>query len=590
MRSSIVLSALLWVVVLNGQTTRGILSAFVEPEAGRAPLVGLFNSAKQSIDLYVFVLTDLEITTSLASAVKRGVKIRALIEPCPGGSCKTPVAEALTGCNALLSAGAQIKWANPAFTKTHAKMAVVDGGVALVSTINLEPQSFTTRRDYGLTTDDRRVIADFQRAFAQDWQNDDPLKSCTEAPSDRKAAKGAQDYLLLITSPDQGRQKILGLIGSAAISLKIEMEQVDSENSKGIVPALVAAVKRGVRLQLLMARPSDQPPNQAVADAVNAAHGEARFAQNLKVHAKVIMVDGQSLFIGSQNLTSASLDERRELGWVTSDPATVFCYTQIFNADWDNKGSVLPTGVCPNTASQGVAVVSSASYSATGVAPDSIALAFGSALAPGTSVATELPLPTTLDGTTVKVTDSMGTEGLASLFYVSPQQVAFAVPAALATGVTRFTIATLNATPSIAYQQIVAVAPGLYSIDNRGHGPAAGQFVQVHADGSQTVGTTSACDGRGNCLTVPIDLGGPDDQTFLVLYGTGIRGRSALSAVRVNLGGVDLAVDYAGPQGQVVGLDQVNVRLPRILANQGTLDVGVSVDGQWANILQISVR
>ena len=590
MRTSRVLIALLCAVVLRAQTTKGILSAFVEPEASRAPLVGLFDGAKQSIDLYVFVLTDKEIIASLASAIRRGVKLRALIEPCPGGSCTSPLEDALTGCNALLNAGAQIKWANPAFTKTHAKMAVIDGGVALVSTINLEQQSFTTRRDYGLTTDDQGVIGDFQRAFAQDWQNDDPLKSCTQAPSDRKAGKGVQDYSVLITSPDQGRQKILGLIASAAISLRIEMEQVDSEDSRGIVPALVAAVKRGVRLQLLLARPSDHPPNQAVADAVNAARGEARFLQTLKLHAKIIVIDGQRLFIGSQNLTRDSLDDRRELGWVTSDPATVFCYTQVFSADWDAKSSVFPAGFCPSTAAASAAVVSSASYSSAGVAAESIALAFGTALTTGIAIATELPLPTILGGTTVKVKDSVGIERLAPLLYVSPQQIAFNVPTAAAVGAAVFTVAPATGAASTGYQQIRSVAPGLYSSDSSGRGPAAGQFVQVHADGSRTSGGTSSCDGRGNCVVVPIDLGGPDDQTFLVLYGTGIRGRSSLSSVGLKIGGVDLVVDYAGPQGEALGLDQINVRLPRTLANRGTLDVAVNVDGQAANVLQVSVK
>ena len=91
-------------------------------------------------------------------------------------------------------------------------------------------------------------------------------------------------------------------------------------------------------------------------------------------------------------------------------------------------------------------------------------------------------------------------------------------------------------------------------------------------------------------MVVPIDLGGPDDQTFLVLYGTGIRGRSSLSSVGLKIGGVDLVVDYAGPQGETLGLDQINVRLPRTLANRGTLDVALNVDGQAANVLQVSVK
>jgi len=56
----------------------------------------------------------------------------------------------------------------------------------------------------------------------------------------------------------------------------------------------------------------------------------------------------------------------------------------------------------------------------------------------------------------------------------------------------------------------------------------------------------------------------PDsDQLFLVLFGTGMRFRSSLSNVSVKIGGIDAPVEYAGPQGEFAGLDQINVRLPR---------------------------
>jgi len=47
------------------------------------------------------------------------------------------------------------------------------------------------------------------------------------------------------------------------------------------------------------------------------------------------------------------------------------------------------------------------------------------------------------------------------------------------------------------------------------------------------------CDTQGrNCSTQAIDLGGDTDDVFLVLYGTGIRNRSVLSAVTCTVGGV----------------------------------------------------
>jgi uncharacterized protein (TIGR03437 family) len=66
-----------------------------------------------------------------------------------------------------------------------------------------------------------------------------------------------------------------------------------------------------------------------------------------------------------------------------------------------------------------------------------------------------------------------------------------------------------------------------------------------------------------------IDMGPDTDQVYLVLFGTGIRYRSSLSNVTVDIGGAFASVEYAGAQGTFSGVDQVNVRLQRSLARSG---------------------
>ena len=89
---------------------------------------------------------------------------------------------------------------------------------------------------------------------------------------------------------------------------------------------------------------------------------------------------------------------------------------------------------------------------------------------------------------------------------------------------------------------------------------------------------------------VPIDLGPDVDRVFLDLFGTGIRNRSSLSNVAGKVGGIDSEVFYAGPQNEVVGLDQVNILLPRSLAGRGDVDVVLTIDGQKTNTVTIRVR
>jgi uncharacterized protein (TIGR03437 family) len=89
-------------------------------------------------------------------------------------------------------------------------------------------------------------------------------------------------------------------------------------------------------------------------------------------------------------------------------------------------------------------------------------------------------------------------------------------------------------------------------------------------------------------LDTPIAFGGPGDVVYLILYGTGIRNRSSLSAVSVTVGGSGTVVEYAGPQGTFVGEDQINAVLPQSLAGAGQVNVVVTVDGITANTVKVT--
>lgn len=224
--------------------------------------------------------------------------------------------------------------------------------------------------------------------------------------------------------------------------------------------------------------------------------------------------------------------------------------------------------------------VNAASY-ASSIAREGITSAFGTTLATTTATATTTPLPTTLGGTTVRVRDSAGVERLAPLFYVSPAQVNYQIPPETASGAAMVTITSGAGAVATATIQVAAVAPGLFAFDASGQGLAAALVQRVRADGTQGVEAVTA---------TPINLGPATDQVFLALFGTGIRGRSALSAVRCMIGGVEAQASFAGAQGAFVGLDQINVLIPRSLAGRGTVDIALTVDGIPANTVRITIQ
>lgn len=225
-----------------------------------------------------------------------------------------------------------------------------------------------------------------------------------------------------------------------------------------------------------------------------------------------------------------------------------------------------------------ITTTSAASYSFQ-LTPEGIATAFGSNLASGTLSAPSTPLPTTLGGTTVRVTDQNGTQLAAPLFFVSPTQVNFLIPAGVALGTATVTI-TSGTNTSAGAAVIRKVAPAIFTANASGSGQPAAYLVR-NRNGVQTQ----------EPLGTEIDLGPAGDEVFLILFGSGIRGTSSQNNVSVSLGTDAGQVTFAGAQGSLVGVDQINVRLPRTLAGRKDVPIVITTEGQaTTNNVRVSFR
>lgn len=239
-----------------------------------------------------------------------------------------------------------------------------------------------------------------------------------------------------------------------------------------------------------------------------------------------------------------------------------------------------------------VTSVSAASFSGAELASESIAAAFGAGLATSTQVATTVPLPTTLAGTTVKVRDSAGTTRDAPLFFVAPTQVNYLLPTGASPGAATVTVTSGNGAVSTGTAQIAAVAPGLFTANASGQGVAAAVALRVTSDGTQINESVAVFDQAQNRFVAkPIDLGPDGELVFLILFGAGFRNRSSLSAVSASVGGELVDALFAGAQGDFVGLDRANIGpLPRSLAGRGEVDLVFRADGKAANTVRVSVK
>lgn len=259
---------------------------------------------------------------------------------------------------------------------------------------------------------------------------------------------------------------------------------------------------------------------------------------------------------------------------------------------------------------QDIVVVSAATFlSEFPVAPDSIASAFGSNLAPGTEAATITPLPISLQGTSVTIVDAAAQVHECPLFFVSPGQINFLIPAAAATGTASIRVGPgglalqpegSEGGPPPSQFEIAAVSTGLFNVTELEW--LSGFVLKVDADGTQTFLPIVELQGD-QIVPVPLQMSPGGDESasyYIVAYGTGNRGSGDLEAVHSYIGfddSVGFAEDeiptlYNGPQGDFVGLDQTNAGpISRSLEWFGGGDraFALEVDGDFSNLAWLNV-
>jgi len=232
-------------------------------------------------------------------------------------------------------------------------------------------------------------------------------------------------------------------------------------------------------------------------------------------------------------------------------------------------------------------LVNSASFAPGALAPQQLITAFGSGFASQTITAAAQPLPTTLGDTGITITDSKGTTSAAPLYYVSPGQASFLIPAGTASGAASMKVTRGGATVLSGSLTIAAVSPGLYSANGNGAGVAAATYFRGSAPSAAALVFSCQTGVALSCLSTPITLGAATDTLYVTLYASGIRGAQK---VQVYVAGQSAPVLFAGAQGQYAGLDQINISLPSGLAGTGEASVYLVADGKTSNMTTINIQ
>jgi len=272
-----------------------------EPAQGLTSIYNLINSAQHTIDMTMYELSDTTAEQDLANRAAAGVTVRVILDQNLEKSNNQAAYTFLSGN------GVQVHWANPVYQATHQKTITIDGAYTTaqtaIMTLNLTPQYYSTSRDFAVIENDLNDIAAIETTFQADFTN----ASITPPLGDE-----------LVWSPTNAQSAMTGLINSAQHSLQVENEEM---SDTAIVSALGNAAKRGVNVQVIMTNTSNDYSsewNQLTAAGADVSTYVS--TASLYIHAKVILADygysTASVFLGSENFSSASLTENRELGLI----------------------------------------------------------------------------------------------------------------------------------------------------------------------------------------------------------------------------------------------------------------------------------
>jgi len=250
----------------------------VAPEERRPAVVSLIDAARERLDLSLFRCDDDTVVEAIGRAVRRGVRVRALVTRRAKGS-KVHLKRLRKALTAL---GADVRKYGDAVVRYHAKYLVADDGPALVASLNFTSKCFGTTCDFMLISPSAELVNALRRVFEADWEG----TAYTPAPADDR----------LITGPEHARTRFAALLAQATYRIRVIDPKIND-------PAM---------LSLLRAR------------AAGGVHVEIRGASglgSLLPHGKLLVIDDAAAVIGSLSLSTLSLEFRRELAVLVRDRA-----------------------------------------------------------------------------------------------------------------------------------------------------------------------------------------------------------------------------------------------------------------------------
>ncbi|HWP44811.1 MAG TPA: phospholipase D-like domain-containing protein [Blastocatellia bacterium] len=290
------------------------LSLIIQPGDSFFPIVDAIDSASHTIKMTIFRMNDPIVRDALNYAVARKVKVQALVAMKSKGWTKRNkrLADELgrLGIEVRVPRARKEK-----LKKFHYKFMTIDDSQSLILTFNPTQKNLHYARDFGVLVRDQLITTELNRLFDADWHG----------------TSFRPESLPLVISPYNSRQKLIGLLSQAQSSLRIMDAKLQDQEALSL---LLRKASAGCDVRIIT---RDTYYDEVVPNF------HVRALARYKLHAKCIVVDSNTFFVGSQNLRPVSLDQRREVGIIIQDSAMARRIERVFDEDWANASMIADT-------------------------------------------------------------------------------------------------------------------------------------------------------------------------------------------------------------------------------------------------------
>lgn len=295
-------------------------SLIVLPEDSSQALVKAVAEASHSLRIKMFVFCDPTLLQAVIAARQRGLTVRVILN----AARRSGEDENSESRSLLRDAGIEVLDGNPAFDLTHEKSMVVDDRLAYIMSLNWQTKNLTETRDYAVVTSHQHEVEEVMECFDADWV---------------RGAFTPGSHSHLIWCVGNGRQRLGKLIDAARHSVWLQNERYQDQV---IIEHLVRARVRGVNVYIMA-----PPPHKLKKDKLIEGVGGLRILadvgakihrlKHIKLHAKMLLVDGERAIVGSINLSPGSFDSRRELAIELDDEHAIRRLREVVKSDWENS-------------------------------------------------------------------------------------------------------------------------------------------------------------------------------------------------------------------------------------------------------------